>query len=165
MEQTTVRGRSDRGGGSCQLLSEMKQEPLRLKKGTLQEAVKALRARQAPLGGLTQGGSRGKARFPFTSQPRTDTQASPSGSPSLKRKSRLETGAKTAKAAQSETKTPQRLTGEERRKESKEKGTPLVAQWPTPEPPNPSPTGPPGTKRTAAAGNRGSMQSPTFSAH
>lgn len=93
MEQTTVGGGRDRGGGNCPLLSEMKQEPLQLRKGTLQEAINALRARQDPLGGLTQGGSRGKARFPFTSQPRTDIQASPSGSPSFKQKSRLETGA------------------------------------------------------------------------
>ena len=47
----------NRGGGNCHLPSEMKQEPLRLRKGTLQEAIKALRARQAPLRGLTLGGS------------------------------------------------------------------------------------------------------------
>ena len=41
MEQTTVGGGSDRGGGNCQLLSEMKQEPLQLRQGTLQEAVKS----------------------------------------------------------------------------------------------------------------------------
>ena len=158
-------------------------------------------------------------------------------------------GAKTAKAAQSEIKTPHCLTGEERREKSTQKGASLVAQclgplgpkaggpgfnpWsgnedptcqmshrlqrrsqiscaaaktqgsqintkkkkkeeeeerkegrkksternkeaeggdktntkgPVPEPPNPSPTGPPGTKRTAAAGNRGSRQNPTFPA-
>ena len=157
-------------------------------------------------------------------------------------------GAKTAKAAQSETKTPHRLTGEERREKSTQKGASLVAQclgplgpkaggpgfnpWSGNEDPtcqmshrlqrksqiscaaaktqgsqinnkkkkkkkkkgrkegrrvqrgtkkqrevtrqtpkgqfqslpNPSPTGPPGTKRTAAAGNRGSRQNPTFPA-
>ena len=37
-------------------------------------------------------------------------------------------GAKTAKSAQSETKTPHRLTGEERREKSTQKGASLVAQ-------------------------------------
>ena len=38
-------------------------------------------------------------------------------------------GAKTAKAAQNETKTPHHLTGEERRERSTQKGTSLVVQW------------------------------------
>ena len=58
MEQITVEVGGSRGGGNCHLPSEMKQEPLRLRKGTLQEAIKALRARQAPLRGLTLGESR-----------------------------------------------------------------------------------------------------------
>lgn len=59
MEQITVEEGGNRGGGNCHLPSEMKQEPLRLRKGTLQEVIKALRARPSPLGHLTLRGSRG----------------------------------------------------------------------------------------------------------